>query len=138
MYLPDPTYAAVSALIHGYDLAKEGGVLCGFREWLITRLGTGDNLAWPVLVLHTAFPNASDPREIVRSSPAMEGRAIETLFELLAEFDRARSGPDGMRRVFLDYEAWLRQQSWYKPNSPHWIEFPRSTNRASRPRQQRG
>jgi hypothetical protein len=134
MYLQDPTYAAVSALILGYDLAKEGGVLCGFREWLITRLGAGNNLAWPVLVLHAAFPDASDPLEIVRSNPAMEKRAIDTLFELLAEFDLARSGPDGMRRIFLDYEAWLRRQSWYKPNSPHWIEFPRPNNRASRGR----
>ena len=34
MYVYPETYQAVSALVLGYDLACEGGVLEGFREWL--------------------------------------------------------------------------------------------------------
>lgn len=130
MYVQDPTYAAVSALILGYDLANEGSALLGFREWLITRLGTGNNLAWPALVLHAAFADAVNPQEAVRAIPGAEKLAIDTLFGLVAEFDCLRSGPDGLRRIFLDYETWLRRQSWYTPNSPHWVECPAFPNRA--------
>jgi hypothetical protein len=137
MYLQEPTYASVSALILGYDLANEGGVLIGFREWLIARLGLGNNLTWSVLVLHAAFPNATNPQETVRSSRDADKQAIETLFELVAEFDHTRSAPDGLRKIFLDYEAWLRRQSWYTPKSPHWIDCPVPANQGAKRRPRR-
>ena len=40
MYIPNATYEAVAAFVLGYDIACEGGVLVGFREWLIPRVGT--------------------------------------------------------------------------------------------------
>ena len=122
MYVQEPTYATLCAFVLGYDLALDGGVLRGFREWLITRLGDANNLAWPALVLRAAFPGAPNPEAEVHSSTASQKQAINVLFELIGEFDRLRAEPDGMRRIFAAYERWLATQSWYTPDSPHWIE----------------
>ena len=121
MYVQEPTYAVLSAFVVGYDVALDGGVLCGFREWLITRLRGPNNLAWPGLVLCAAFPKASNPEAEVRSSPASQEHAIRVMFELLGEFETLRAELDGMRKIFAKYERWLRTQSWYTPDSPHWI-----------------
>ena len=117
MYVREPTYASVSALVIGYDLACEGGVLAGFREWLIPRVDTGNNLAWPELVLRVAFPDAVDPREAVRASSVTERHAIDTLFGLVGEFDDLRS-KSGLKQIFHDYELWLSRQDWYTEGSP--------------------
>ena len=123
MYIPDATYEAVAALVLGYDIASEGGVLVGFREWLIPQVGTGNNQGWPALVLHLAFPEA-DRRAPVRLSDEMHKQAIDSLFRIIAEFDDLRRMPDGLRKVYLDYERWLRTQSWYDADSPQWLEAP--------------
>src|SRR5688572_4551159 len=46
MYIQPETYAVAAAFVLGYDQACEGGVLVGFREWLVVRVGTGPNLNW--------------------------------------------------------------------------------------------
>lgn len=122
MYIAEPTYQAVCALVLGYDLACDGGVLTGFREWLITRLRFGNNLTWSTLVLHAAFPNTSTPHEMVRSNPINEKHAIDVLFRLIVEFDEIRATPDGVRRIYFEYERWLRTQDWYRPGSPSWMD----------------
>jgi hypothetical protein len=121
MYVQQPTYGALSALVLGYDLASAGGVLCGFREWLIPRLGSGSNLAWPALVLRITFPEESNPEEALRSDAEKDKRAIDGMFRLIDEFLATRARPEGMRRVFFDYEQWLRTQAWYGPESPQWL-----------------
>lgn len=110
MYLQDETYAAAAALVLGYDLACEGGVLAGFREWLVVRLNGGPNLGWTALVLHAAFPAATDPQQAVLASPETQRHAIDVLFGLLAEYDDVRTGRDGLRGVFLAFDRWLHQQ----------------------------
>jgi hypothetical protein len=122
MYLQEETYAAVSAFVLGYDLAAQGGVLKGFREWLIVRLGAGNNLAWMALVLHLAFPGKSDPQVALQSSAATQRHAMDILFQLIAEFDDYRAAPDGLRKIYFEYEQWLRKQNWYGPGSPGWLE----------------
>lgn len=114
MYLHEPTYDALCALVLGYDLATDGGALAGFREWIITRLGFGNNLAWPSLVLHVAFPQSQVPRAILESSVDKQQQAIEVLFKLLCEFDDIRQTRDGIRRIYVEYEQWLRNQPWYR------------------------
>src|SRR5687767_7604818 len=87
MYFQEQTYAVVAAFVLGYDQACEGGVLTGFREWLVMRIGRGSNLTWPPLVLHAAFPESVSPQEAVHMSPSAQKHAIETLFHLIAQFD---------------------------------------------------
>lgn len=110
MYLPEETFVAVAALVLGYDLACEGGVLVGFREWLVVRLNGGSNLGWESLVLHAAFPSAKDPQRAVLANPQSQRHAIDTLFELLAEYDDVRTKPDGLKDVFLGFDRWVQQQ----------------------------
>ncbi len=90
MYIQDATYGAVAAFVLGYDIASEGGVLVGFREWLIPRVGVGNNLGWSALVLRLAFPEAVDPSATVGASSEMQRHAIDVLFRLVAEFDDLR------------------------------------------------
>jgi hypothetical protein len=110
MYLEEETYAAAAGFVMGYDEACEGGLLAGFREWLILRLGMGSNLAWPALVLHAAFPQAESPQAETNSGPKAQRHAIDTLFGLVAEFDDVRAKHDGLRKVYLAYEQWARQK----------------------------
>ncbi|MCB5912351.1 hypothetical protein [Streptomyces pinistramenti] len=42
----------MNALVLGVDTGSSGGMLVGLREWLIVRLGHGDNLVWVALVRH--------------------------------------------------------------------------------------
>jgi len=123
MYIPNATYDACVAFVLGYDIASEGGVLIGFREWLIPRVGTGNNQSWSALVLHLAFPEA-DRRAPVRLSAELEKQAIDSLFRIIGEFDDQRRKPEGLRKVYLDYERWLRTQDWYDADSPYWLEAP--------------
>lgn len=105
----------------GYDAAAEGGVLVGFHEWLVPRVGEGANLGWPALVLHLAFPRSKNVHEELRQG-GNQTFAIDFLFRTIAEFDDDRSKPEGLRRIYLEYERWLRTQEWYTPDSPGWLE----------------
>lgn len=58
----------------GYDLALEGGVLRGLREWVITRLRGASNLAWPGLVLRAACPEGPTRRQ--RFVPALPVKSM--------------------------------------------------------------
>ena len=104
MYLLEETYVVVAAFIQGYDEAYEGGLLAGFREWLVVRLVGGQNLAWPALVLHAAFPGSRSPQDALRSEPDGDRVAIDTLFRLLTEFDETRKKHDGLRSIFVAFE----------------------------------
>jgi hypothetical protein len=108
MYVSKQTYAIVAAFVQGYDMAYEGGVLNGFKEWLVLRLQKGSNLGWSALVLDIAFPNACDPEESL-GTPESERLAIETLFDLLAEFDIVCEDRDELRKVLVDYEKHIKK-----------------------------
>lgn len=123
MYLMEPKYRAAAAFVLGYDLALAGGVLVGFREWLVPRVGSGNNLSWPALVLRATFPEVPDPIAHVSSSAETERYAIDCLFQLIAEFDDVRQAPEGLRRVYWEYERWLKTQTWYVPGSPSWVSL---------------
>src|SRR5690606_7613147 len=110
--------AAVSFVL-GYDAAINGGLLWAFREWLICKLGDGNNLSWPSLVLELIGKSASSVPPL--RSPDHHRAAIDTLFGTIAEFLAARDAGNGARRIFADYENWLKGQDWYGPTSPDWI-----------------
>jgi hypothetical protein len=120
MFFSPVEFDIAVAFIQGFDLANCGGVLVGFREWLVIRNGCGNNLAWPELALRLAFPDAESPRQqLVQSSN--QKRAVELLFRLLGEFWRERETPQGLRRIYLSYEGWLQSQDWYNSSSSDYI-----------------
>jgi hypothetical protein len=110
MYFREETYAAVAGFVLGYDLACEGGVLVGFREWLSTRLMMGSNLGWHSLVLHACFPDAEHPGDFVHTNEDTERRAIDTLFDLLDEFESVRSKQDGLADILAAYRSWVENR----------------------------
>jgi hypothetical protein len=108
MYLPEETYAAAASLVLGYDLACEGGLLVGFREWLVVRVDLGPNLTWHALVLHAAFPSARNAQDAVLASTESQRHGIDTLFALLAEYDDVCAQRDGLVAVMRAFDRWLR------------------------------
>lgn len=123
MFFREPTFPVAAALLLGYDLALEGGLLSGFREWLIPRANAGNELSWEDLVLQLAFPAANDPYAALVDDET-NVHAIGVLFELVASFLEERQASDGVRRILMTYEGWLRSQRWYQPGHPAWIEMP--------------
>ena len=115
-FFPRPTFSQAVAYINGYDAACCGGLLNGFREWLIVRVDYGDNLPWNALVLYLTFPKTVDIGKCL-NEPDAESTAIDSLFHLLDGFyaDRDRFG--GWRQIYMNYDTWLRRQDWYDPNS---------------------
>lgn len=107
MYFLEETYAVIAAFLQGYDAAYEGGLLAGFREWLVVRLMTGSNLGWSALVLHAAFPGTQSPQDALRTKPNAERVAIDVLFNLLAEFDEMRKQHEGLKDIFVAYERYV-------------------------------
>jgi hypothetical protein len=106
MYLIEPTYDVVVAYVQGFDEAYEGGLLEGFKEWLLMRLDGGDNLSWVGLVPYIAFREAHSARAEALKSAEAQRHAIDTLFGLLAEFDDLRAKYSGLRTILRDYEKW--------------------------------
>ena len=97
MFLPETSFAAAVSFVVGYDLACEGDVLRGFREWLLLRSGgNGWNLSWPGLVRKVVFPDDAVFGEPT-TTPEAHRRAIDSMFALIAEFDAGvRCKPDGV------------------------------------------
>src|SRR5215831_7158032 len=122
MYVHPVSFGTVTALVEGYDMALHGGLLFGFDEWLVVKVGGGNNLAWPALVLDLAFPGKGNPRKRLGRAKNEEV-AINALSKLLEEFLTEREKQDGLRRIFLSHERWLRKQSWYGPKSPGWMKL---------------
>jgi hypothetical protein len=112
MYLRVNTYDVAVAFVDGYDFALSGGLLVGFREWLIVRVDGADNMAWTELVLLTL----GDPEAQGEQSELIKG-----LFRVLEEFMAVRDVYGGLRRIYAAYEKWLQRQDWYKPTDPDWI-----------------
>ena len=121
MYVGSESYEAVVAFLGGFDFARDGGPLGGFREWLVVRVDGGNNLVWEQLVLLAAFPEQAWAERGTFSDEANKS-AIAALERLLLEFLAVRE-ESGLRRIYLDHENWLRRQDWYAPDWPDWYEF---------------
>ncbi|MBK7077566.1 MAG: hypothetical protein IPH44_35255 [Myxococcales bacterium] len=107
MFLSETSFDTTVAFICGYDAALMGGLLFGFREWMITRLERGNNLAWPALV---ELAVKEDP--VTAASVDDDATRRTVLFDLLSQFFAERDSRDGIRSMFRGYEAWLATQSW--------------------------
>jgi len=111
----DGSFGQFCAFLTGVDAGNDWQWLCGFREWLIVRADTGNNLHWSGLVLLLAFPGDQTGRRALLAEPEHDKRAVDTLFTLLGEFLDRRAEHDGTVAVFDEYLTWLKAQSWYVP-----------------------
>jgi len=119
MYLRRVDFDVAVAFVQGFDAATSGGLLVGFREWLVLRLNDGHNLSWPELLLKIHQSEGSGT-----PSTSVEETRVSFLFSTLEEFVAERGRPAGTRSIFVRYDDWLRGQDWYGPDSPDWL--PRS------------
>ncbi len=108
MYGLDGSYAQFCVFVDGVDYGNDGALLAGFREWLVTRAGKGDNLVWRSLVLHLAFPGDNRPCADPRDSPETNRVAVDLLFALLDEYLVLRAEHDGLVKIFDGYLGWLK------------------------------
>ena len=104
-------FREAAAFLVGFDSATMGGLLAGFREWLVVRANGGNNLAFVGLVemLMAKSPPVGDDRDRAE---------IEYLMATLDEFLTERSEWDALRRIYAKHQNWLRKQSWYRPENP--------------------
>lgn len=115
MYLRRVQFDAAIAFVQGFDAATNGGLLVGFKEWLVLRTKDGHNLSWPELV-----SMLDKPARVGTPSEAAEEARVTFLFSTLNEFVAERERPAGIRSIFVRYDEWLRAQNWYGPDSPDW------------------
>jgi hypothetical protein len=120
MYISPVEFDVMAAFLQGFHVATNGGLLQGFREWLVIKLDHGNNLAWSQLVLHLAFPETPSPEHCLVQNGGQQ-RAIDVLFRLVEEFWQAKESPRGLRGVYVEYQHWLERQDWYGPSSPLYI-----------------
>ncbi|MEA5363527.1 hypothetical protein VA596_28625 [Amycolatopsis sp., V23-08] len=112
LYGLDGSYHDYCVFLLGVDAGNDGGLLTGFTESLVPRVGTGANLTWTSLVLHLAFPGRTTGW---RDEAAGDGRqvAVDQLFALLDEFLERRAAPGGTAAIFDEYLTWRRAQPWH-------------------------
>jgi hypothetical protein len=118
MYICPVTYDTAVAFVDGYDTATQRGLLVGFHEWLVVKVGEGNNLTWSALV--SDLMQRTTPLKELKN-PDDHKAAIEFLFATLDQFLGERDEWGGMRRIYVAYERWLHRQDWYGPSSPDWI-----------------
>ncbi|WP_326951353.1 hypothetical protein OG439_22745 [Amycolatopsis sp. NBC_01307] len=116
LYGLDGSYHDYCTYLLGVDAGHDGGLLTGFKESLVPRVGTGDNLTWTSLVLYLAFPGRTSGWH---DEAAGDGRqvAVDLLFTLLDEFLETRSRARGTAAIFAGYLAWREAQPWARPAS---------------------
>ncbi|GAB3360655.1 hypothetical protein [Amycolatopsis echigonensis] len=114
LYGLDGSYHDYCTFLLGVDAGNDRQLLTGFRESLVPQVGTGDNLVWPSLVLHLAFPGRTAGWH---DEVAGAGRQVanDLLFSLLDEFFRKREERSGTAAIFDEYLTWLKAQSWHRP-----------------------
>ncbi|MFG1777542.1 hypothetical protein ACGFIR_24310 [Micromonospora sp. NPDC049051] len=112
MFGLDGSFHDFTVFIRGCEAGNDWQLLAGFREWLVARCGSGDNLVWEALILWQAFRDGPPRREELQTDPELDRVAVETLFRLLDEFLRLRAEHDGLTRIFDEYLTWRKGQSW--------------------------
>jgi hypothetical protein len=105
----DGSFSSMTAFLLGLDAGSSWGMLTGFQEWLVVQLGQGHDLTWPLLVRHLAPGGWTHPL-----TKQADATAVITLYRLLGDFFTIREQPDGLARIFRDYQSWKITQDWYQ------------------------
>jgi len=112
MYICRMEFYTAAAFVDGFNSATGGRLLDGWREWLIVKVGSGNNLSWHVLFLWFAFPGDHIPEEKIVAD-ADQAALIKHLGETLNSFWAARE-EDGLSTIMKRYQRWLHRQGWYR------------------------
>jgi len=115
MWLRVVNFDTMSAFLQGANMASNGGLLSGFREWLVMRLDRRTNIPWFDLVLVFAFPDAKSPKEALSQSPDQR-REIDIPFELFSEFWHDRQ-EEGLKAIYLKHEIWSKEKASKRASS---------------------
>lgn len=101
------SFYPTAMFLEGFDTGRSGGLLRGFREWLVLRRGERCSLQWPLLVLQEALPgiDAGRWKQPDLLTADQEGRAVDHLFSLVLEFLDIQSDPRRLARMYAEYEA---------------------------------
>ncbi|GAV41937.1 hypothetical protein [Streptomyces acidiscabies] len=100
-------YYPTTMLLQGFDLARSGGLLYGFREWLIVRRNECSSLQWHLLVIQEALPgvDVGGWKEPDHFTPNENRQIVDRLFSLILEFLEIRKDERKLGRVYAQYEA---------------------------------
>ncbi|WP_157631248.1 hypothetical protein [Catelliglobosispora koreensis] len=100
------------AFIEGCNAGNDWGLLVGFREWLLMRIGKRSNLVWPALVAQIAFPHEESRPQLQAHDEQQDSELKQALFELLDQFLIERERPHGVSKIFEQYSEWnqIRKQ----------------------------
>lgn len=105
----DVNFDKLVAFLVGLDLGARGGLLNGFREYLILRLGEESSLWWPALAIKVTAPGAA-PRPDTHDD---DRAAVDGLFDLLDEFLAEFPEGHSRSRLFQEYFLWKQQLSFF-------------------------
>ena len=108
MYVGSSSLYAVCAFVNGFDLARDGAPLEGFREWMVLRLNRESSLVWPAMTRLITMPDDSF-RELSKEEDEECARAA---MRLLSEFLAYREEV-GLIKIHYDYARWLLRRRWY-------------------------
>jgi len=87
---------AIAAFINGADVALEGTLLLGLREWLQVKEGRRSAFAWPGLIAHQRgllAPTSDQDRAAL----------VQAYFDELREFDKLRQDSGAIAVVFSKF-----------------------------------
>jgi hypothetical protein len=105
----DLTFDRLVAFVVGLDIGAQGGLLDGFREYLILRIGEESSLWWPGVAIRVSRPDAtSRPATDEDDRMAVED-IVGLLDEFLAEFPVGRS----RKRLFQEYYLWKERLHFF-------------------------
>jgi hypothetical protein len=123
MYVSPMNYQTVTAFLCGVDEATDKGLLTGYQEWLVPRVGRFGNHYWPALTLMLAFPHGGTPMgvESLLDIEANNQHAISVLFSCLRLYRKERNAPNGLRKIFLRHEEWLKSTESYDETAPNYF-----------------
>jgi hypothetical protein len=108
MHVAPAKLDTVMAYLRGFDVARDGGPLCGLREWLIVRLNEGNNQVWEGLVTRL-FPAVAEQVGYQPGEEASRIRALGAVLEVFFQYRREQ----GLTKIFHDYGKWLLKHRWY-------------------------
>lgn len=103
MYLPSVDLLQFVSYLEGFDRARGGGALLGFREWVLVVRGGHPERAWWTNLLRAEF-SVSDERELRDEGAHLE--AIRRIVSQFVEFRRFVAAPDGWSKLFCEYKKW--------------------------------
>ena len=103
----DGKYYPTAMFLTGIDVGRSGGMLRGFREWLVVRRGECNNLQWHQFVLLDLFPDMrlQGWKEADHLTPDQHRQAVNHLLSLVLEFMDMRRDPWELGRMYMRHEA---------------------------------